>query len=94
MILAPNSLLSCLWKALERLIAHRISHAAITHGVLHPQQQGALRKRSAIDLAGCLIHDVGKTSARKHAPLLLMDIKRAFDTVLLGRLQNRLCDQE
>lgn len=90
----PISLLSCLGKGLERLVAQRVSIAAITQKTLHPQQFGALRKRSAIDLVGCLIHDVEKARARKHvASLLTMDIKGAFDTVLPGRLQNRLCEQ-
>ncbi|POS83824.1 hypothetical protein EPUL_004823, partial [Erysiphe pulchra] len=90
----PISLLSCLGKGLERLVARRVSFAAITQKSLHPQQFGALCKRSATDLVGCLIHNVEKARARKHvASLLTMDIKGAFDTVLPGRLQNRLCEQ-
>ncbi|POS88395.1 hypothetical protein EPUL_000058 [Erysiphe pulchra] len=90
----PISLLPCLGKGLERLVAQRVSSAAITQKSLHPQQFGALRKRSAIDLIGCLIYDVEKARARKHvASLPTMDIKGAFGTVLPGRLQNRLCEQ-
>ena len=50
----PISLLSCLGKGLERLIARRLAWAAIHHKVLHPQQAGALPKRSATDLVTAL----------------------------------------
>ncbi|KAH7471411.1 hypothetical protein FOMA001_g13259 [Fusarium oxysporum f. sp. matthiolae] len=46
----PISLLSCLGKGLERLIARRLAWAAVYYSVLHPQQAGALPKRSATDL--------------------------------------------
>ncbi|POS84112.1 hypothetical protein EPUL_004316, partial [Erysiphe pulchra] len=52
------------------------------------------RKRSITDPVSCLIHDVKKDRARRHvASLLKMNIKGAFDTVLPGRIQNRLCAQ-
>lgn len=90
----PIALLSCLGKGLERLMARRISHAAITQNVLSQQQFGALPKRSATDLVGCLVHDIEKArSQRKVASLLTMDIKGAFDTVLPGRLKYRLREQ-
>ncbi|RKK13944.1 hypothetical protein BFJ66_g18214, partial [Fusarium oxysporum f. sp. cepae] len=38
----PISLLSCLGKGLERLIARRLAWAAVHYSVLHPQQAGAL----------------------------------------------------
>ncbi|POS82881.1 hypothetical protein EPUL_003848 [Erysiphe pulchra] len=58
------------------------------------QQFGALPKRSAADLVGCLVHDIEKArSQRKVASLLTMDIRGAFDTVLPGRLKYRLRKQ-
>lgn len=54
----PISLLSCLGKGLERLIAKRMSHLAITWDIVGQQQFGALPKRSATDLVSCVVHDI------------------------------------
>jgi ribonuclease HI len=90
----PISLLSCLGKGLERLIARRLAWASIHYGVLHPQQAGALPKRSAVDLVAALIHDIEEAFARKQvATLVTMDIQGAFDTVLRNRLILRLREQ-
>ncbi|TVY74677.1 putative RNA-directed DNA polymerase from transposon BS [Fusarium oxysporum f. sp. cubense] len=90
----PISLLSCLGKGLERLIARRLAWAAIHYSVLHPQQAGALPKRSATDLVTALIHDIEEAFARKKvATLVTMDIQGAFDTVMRNRLVLRLREQ-
>ncbi|KAJ3455531.1 hypothetical protein MRS44_017013 [Fusarium solani] len=90
----PVSLLSCLGKGLERLIARRLSWAAVHYSVLHPQQAGALPKRSATDLVAALIHDIEDAFARKKvATLVTMDIQGAFDTVMRNRLVLRLREQ-
>lgn len=82
----PIALLSVLIKGLERLISKRMSWMAITAKVLSPQQFGALRLRSATDLATCLTHDVEEA-------LLILDVKGAFNAVLPGRLIRRLREQ-
>ncbi|KJZ68791.1 hypothetical protein HIM_11822 [Hirsutella minnesotensis 3608] len=90
----PISLLSCLGKGLERLIARRLAWASIHFGVLHPQQIGALPKRSAVDLVAALTHDIDEAFARKQvATLVTLDIQGAFDTVLRNRLVLRLREQ-
>ncbi|KJZ69582.1 hypothetical protein HIM_11019 [Hirsutella minnesotensis 3608] len=90
----PISLLSCLGKGLERLIARRLAWASIHFGVLHPQQIGALPKRSAVDLVAALVHDIEEAFARKQvATLVTLDIQGAFDTVLCNRLVLRLREQ-
>ncbi|KAF6519542.1 hypothetical protein HZS61_007813 [Fusarium oxysporum f. sp. conglutinans] len=90
----PISLLPCLGKGLERLVACRLAWACIHHGVLHPQQAGALPKRSATDLVAALVHDIEEAFARKKvATLVTMDIQGAFDTVLRNRLILRLREQ-
>ncbi|KAF4460560.1 reverse transcriptase [Fusarium albosuccineum] len=72
----PVSLLSCLGKGLERLIARRLAWAAVHYSVLHPQQAGALPKRSATDLVTALVHDIEEAFARKKvATLVTMDIQ-------------------
>ncbi|PWI64325.1 hypothetical protein PCL_11268 [Purpureocillium lilacinum] len=79
---------------LERLIAHRLAWASIHYGVLHPQQAGALSKRSAVDLVAALVHDIEEAFARGLvATLVTMDIQGAFDTVLRNRLILRLRQQ-
>lgn len=60
----PISLLSCLGKGLERLIARRLAWASIHYEVLHSQQCGALPKRSAADLVAALVHDIEEAFAR------------------------------
>ncbi|RKK42613.1 hypothetical protein BFJ69_g18392, partial [Fusarium oxysporum] len=90
----PISLLSCLGKGLERLIARRLAWAAVYYSVLHPQQAGALPKRSATDLVTALIHDIEEAFARKKvATLVTMDVQGAFDTVMRNRLVLRLREQ-
>ncbi|KAI1002492.1 hypothetical protein K3495_g5712, partial [Podosphaera aphanis] len=54
----PIALLSCLGKGLERLLAKRMAHLAVTHDVVGRQQFGALPKRSATDLVSCVVHDI------------------------------------
>jgi ribonuclease HI len=90
----PISLLSCLGKGLERLIARRLAWAAVHYSVLHPQQAGALPKRSATDLVTALVHDIEEAFARKKvATLVTMDVQGAFDTVMRNRLVLRLRGQ-
>ncbi|KAF4338780.1 reverse transcriptase [Fusarium beomiforme] len=67
----PVSLLSCLGKGLERLIARRLAWAAVHYGVLHPQQAGVLPKRSAADLVTALVHDIEEAFARKKVTTLV-----------------------
>lgn len=88
------SLLSCLGKGLERLIARRLAWTCVSHGVLNPQQAGALPKRSAVDLVASLVHDIEVAlSQQKVATLVTMDIQGAFDTVMRNRLILRLRQQ-
>ncbi|KID59265.1 reverse transcriptase, partial [Metarhizium hybridum] len=90
----PISLLSCLGKGLERLIARRLAWASINYGVLHPQQAGALPKRSAVDLVAAVVHDIEETLARGQvATLVTADIQGAFDSALCNRLVLRLRQQ-
>ncbi|KID83882.1 Endonuclease/exonuclease/phosphatase [Metarhizium guizhouense ARSEF 977] len=89
----PISLLSCLRKGLERLIARRLAWASIHYAVLHPQQAGAA-KRSAIDLVAALVHDIEEAFARGEvATLVTADIQGAFDTAMCNRLVLRLREQ-
>ena len=82
----PISLLSCLAKGLERLLARRIA-TAVEARVLHQNQFGALPRRSAVDLASCVTHDLEIALAEgKVATIVTADIQGAFDAALSGRL--------
>lgn len=59
----PISLLSCLGKGLERPLARRLAWASVHYEVLHPQQAGALPKRSAVDLVAALVCDIEEAFA-------------------------------
>lgn len=83
----PISLLSCLGKGLERLIARRLEHASVVAGVLPRQVARALPKRSAIDIVNTLVHDIEIALNRKLvATMVTRDIEGAFDTTLCFRL--------
>lgn len=62
----PISLLSCLGKGLERLVARRIAWIIINSRLVAPQHFSALPKRSATDLAAALIYDVEQALVRRH----------------------------
>ena len=90
----PISLLSCIGKGLERLLARRIARDALKHGVIPKQYFGALPKRSATDLVSCVVHDIEKALSRGEvASLLTLDVSGAFDIVTKNRLVLRLREQ-
>lgn len=90
----PISLLSSLGKGLERVLARRMAHLAVTHRVVGPQQFGALPLRGTTDLTSALTHDVEATWASKSvASALTLDVQGAFDAVMPGRLRRRLIEQ-
>lgn len=90
----PISLLSCIGKGLERLLARRVSLLAMEHKLLPEQYFGALPKRSATDLVACLVHDAEVALAQGSvASLLTLDISGAFDIVMRNRLILRLREQ-
>ena len=64
-------------------MARRVAWAAIKGNILNSQQAGALPKRSAVDLAVALTHDIKNApSKKKVATLVIMDIQGAFNAVL------------
>jgi ribonuclease HI len=90
----PISLLSCLGKGLERLLAKRIAWVAVRSKVLAEGQAGALPKRSAVDLAAAATHEIETALAEGHvATLVTIDVQGAFDTVQRNRLVLRLREQ-
>ncbi|EED11676.1 reverse transcriptase, putative [Talaromyces stipitatus ATCC 10500] len=81
------SLLKCLGKVIEKLAAELITNFAEAQDLFHDGQFGGRRQRSAIDAVACLVEEIHQAWANgKLAAALFMDIKGAFDHVVLARL--------
>ncbi|CEJ91365.1 hypothetical protein VHEMI07083 [[Torrubiella] hemipterigena] len=88
----PISLLPCLSKGLERVLARRIAYMAVIHDIIPPELAGALPRRSAVDIVSSLVFDIESKVFKNHlvATLVTMDVKGTFDAVLRNRLTQRL----
>jgi hypothetical protein len=87
----PISLLSTLGKALESVVAERISHAVETFGLLPTNHFGARKKRSA-EQALLLLqeHIYNAWRSKKVLSLVSFDVKGAYNGVYKDRLLQRL----
>lgn len=89
----PIALLNTLGKALEFIMAKKITHLAEHHDLLPKTHMGARRNRStesALELLTEQVHEVWGQGDDKVATLLSMDISGAFDTVSHPRLIHNL----
>lgn len=87
------SLLNCLGKVVEKLIAEKLSQFCKAKEKLHKGQTERRKYRLAIDAAALMIHKVHKTREEKQiAGALLMDVKGAFDYVSQVRLIQKMSD--
>jgi hypothetical protein len=76
------SLLNCLGKISERILAQRLSYLAETTNLLHNTQIGGRLKKSAIDAALLLTNHVQKNRlAKLISTSVFLDIKGDFDHV-------------
>jgi hypothetical protein len=85
----PIALLNTLAKALEALVAKRISREAEARGLLPDSQIGARPGRSttiALKLITEQVHTVWRTNLKMVASMLCLDISGAFDNVSHERL--------
>ena len=81
------SLLNCLGKVSERILAQRLSYIAETTTLLHPTQLGGRLKKSAIDAALLLHNEIEQNKSSKLCTsTLFLDVKGAFDHVSKDRL--------
>lgn len=88
------ALLSCLEKALEKVIARRLSEITIRTRWISLIHFGAIAKDLAVDAATTLTHDVEKAwQDSEILTELVFDIKRAFNTILEKRLTARLWEE-
>jgi hypothetical protein len=89
----PIALLNTLTKALEALVAKRISREAEARGLLTDSQMGARPGRStttALELITEQVHTVWRTNPKMVASMLCLNISRAFDNVSHERLIHNL----
>jgi len=81
------SLLNCLGKVSERILAQRLGYLAETTTLLYPSQLGGRQKKSAIDTALLLTTEVeANKRLKKKSTALFLDIKGAFDHVAKNQL--------
>jgi hypothetical protein len=79
------ALLNCLGKIAEKLVARRL--ADLCENLLHKDQMGGRRQRSAQDAILALVHDVEQGWQQKlTTSALFLDVKGAFDNVSRVRL--------
>ena len=85
------SLLNCLGKVSERVLAQRLLHLAETTDLLHPSQMGGRKKKSVTDATLILTSEI-EANKRLHrkTTALFLDIKGAFDHVAKNQLLNIL----
>jgi Reverse transcriptase (RNA-dependent DNA polymerase)/Endonuclease-reverse transcriptase len=81
------SLLNCLGKVSERILAQRLSYLAETSPLLHHSQIGGRLKKSAIDAALLLTNEVELNRlVKRKTSTLFLDVKGAFDHVAKNQL--------
>jgi hypothetical protein len=81
------SLLSCMGKVVEKVVAELLAEEAERRGLLRDSQYGSRKRRSAIHTVGIMV-DRAHAAWREGsiAGVLLMDIKAAFPSVARGRM--------
>ncbi len=87
------SLLNCMGKVVEKVVAQELSQYCEEYSKLDPGQMGGQKERSAIDAVVTLVHMVQeKWEEKKLAAALFMDVKGAFDHVSKGQLLTRMIE--
>ena len=81
------SLLNCLEKVAEKIIAARLSNTAEISDFLDTDQIDDRRQKSAIDAVLSLVHDIQLAKhEKKVTSVLFMNIKEAYDHVSVNHL--------
>ena len=87
------SLLNCMGKVVEKVVAKELSQYCEEYFKLHPGQMGGRKDRSAIDAVAMLVHTVQeKWEQKKLAAALFMDVKGAFDHVSKRQLLRQMIE--
>ena len=76
------ALLNCLGKISEKIMANRLAYISEKYNILHPNQIGGRKQRSAVDAALSLVNDIQNAKSKKLiTSVLFLDVKGAFDNV-------------
>lgn len=87
------TLLNCLGKVSERIIAKRLGFLAETTHLIHPSQMGGRLKKSAVDAALLLTNDIELAKRKNHkTSVLFMDVQNAYGHVIPSQLYKILKD--
>ena len=87
------SLLNCICKVVEKVMAQELSRYCEEYSKLYPGQMGGRKERSAIDAVATLVYTVQeKWEEKKLAAALFMDVKGAFDHVSKGQLLTQMIE--
>jgi len=74
--------LSAIGKGLERLVAKRLAHAAVSQKLLSPQYVGAIPVVGIPDLAHALVYDLEEFRAKGlYTGTYLLDVEGGFNNV-------------
>lgn len=85
------TLLSCLGKVSERIVAKRLGFLAEKTKLLHTSQMGGRLKKSAIDAALLLTNEVENGKRRKlKVSTIFMDVKNAYGHVIPSQLYRKM----
>jgi len=81
-----DSLLSCMGKVVEKVVAELLSDEAERRALLSDGQFGSRKKRLAIDAAGIMVDRAHATWKEDNITGLLLMDKAAFPSLARGRL--------
>ena len=87
------SLLNCLGKVVEKIVATALSNLCEENELLHKGQFGYRKQRNAIDVVAKLILITKNAwNSKQQLGALFMDVKGAFDCVIKQQLIQRLVE--
>ena len=92
----PISLISCVSKVMERMVADRLYYSAETRGILNNQQAGFRKGRGSEDQTTKVIQaiqDGSNNKPKERSVLVLLDFSKAYDTVWREKLIISLLEQ-
>lgn len=91
--LRPICLLPTIGKVLDKLLADRLSHFLETNSKLSPGQFGFRKGKSAVDAIERVTDVLKRAKAdRKHALVVALDIKNAFNSAWYPRLKKLIAE--
>ena len=85
------SLLNCLGKVVEKVVAEALSLICKTNELLPPGKMGGRKKRCAVDVVAVLVHQIQTAwNRRQFIEALFMDVKETFDHVSRRKLVQQM----